>query len=221
MIDVFMKNEIEVKISENSIDYTQAVKFMEQRVNNILIGQEKELIWFLYHDNIYTCGTSADKNEILAKSNIPILKTNRGGKTTYHGPGQRIVYLIINLENRKKDVRKFINILENTIINLLKKFQIESISFSDRVGIWVTKVNGIKLSKEKKIGAIGLRIKKWITYHGLSFNIDPDLTYYKNIEACGLKNYSTTSLKELGIKLSEKEFDQIFLDIFNKELKSF
>ena len=216
-----LSKSFEIKISKNNINYALAIKLMQKRVENILYKKEKELVWFLNHDHIYTCGTSAKKSEILNKTNIPIIYTNRGGKTTYHGPGQRIVYLIIDLENRKKDVRKFINILENTIISLLKKFQIESISFPDRVGIWVTKVNGIKLSKEKKIGAIGLRIKKWVTYHGLSFNIDPDLTYYKNIEACGLKNYSTTSLKELGIQLSEKKFDQIFLDIFNKELKSF
>ena len=216
-----LSKSFEIKISRNKINYALAIEIMKKRVENILCKREKELIWFLNHDHIYTCGTSAKKSEILYKTNIPIIYTNRGGKTTYHGPGQGIVYLIIDLEKRKKDVRKFINILENTIISLLKKFQIESISFPDRVGIWVTKVNGIKLSKEKKIGAIGLRIKKWITYHGLSFNIDPDLTYYKNIEPCGLKNYSTTSLKELGVKLSKKEFDQIFLDIFNKELKSF
>ena len=128
---------------------------------------------------------------------------------------------MINLNKRKKDIRKFINVLENSVICLLKNFQIESTSFSNRVGIWVTKVNGVKLSKEKKIGAIGLRIQKWITYHGLSFNIDPDLTYYKNIKACGLTNYSATSLRELGVNLSQKEFDQILINILDKNLKSF
>ena len=211
----------EIKISKKNIDYKDAVQLMQKRVESILYKKEKELIWFLNHDHIYTCGTSSIQSDILCKTNVPIINTNRGGKTTYHGPGQRIVYIIIDLNKRKKDVRKFINMLENTIICLLKNFQIESMSFSSRVGIWVTKVNGIKLSKEKKIGAIGLRIKKWITYHGLSFNIEPDLTYYQNIHACGLPNYSSTSLKELGVKLSQKEFDQIFMDIFNKKLKSF
>ena len=214
-------SNFEVKISEKNIDYEKAINLMQNRVSDIIEKKEKELIWFLSHDHIYTCGTSSNKNDILYKTNVPIINTNRGGKITYHGPGQRIIYLIIDLNNRKKDIRKFINVLENTIYCLLKDFQIESTSFSNRVGIWVTKVNGIKLSKEKKIGAIGLRIKKWITYHGLSFNIDPDLSYYKNIHACGLPNYLPTSLKELGVVLSQKEFDQIFMNIFNRELKSF
>ena len=220
-IMIHTSNNYEVRISENNIDYEEAIQLMQKRVNDILTKKGKELIWFLNHDHIYTCGTSSNKREILYKTNVPIVNTNRGGKVTYHGPGQRIIYLIIDLNYRKKDIRKFINILENTVTCLLKNFQIESTSFPDRVGIWVTKVNGIKLAKEKKIGAIGLRIKKWITYHGLSFNIDPDLSYYKNIHACGLTNYSTTSLKELGIILSQKEFDQIFLKIFVKKLKSF
>ena len=219
-----MKNldkTFQIKISECNINYDEAVTVMQKRVENILDKKEKELIWFLNHDHIYTCGTSSNKSEILYKSNIPIIYTNRGGKTTYHGPGQRIIYLIIDLNNRKKDIRQFIKILENTVICLLKKFQIESTSFSDRVGIWVTKANGIKLSKEKKIAAIGLRIRKWITYHGLSFNIDPDLTYYNNIQACGLAEYSSTSLKELGVNLSQKEFDKIFIEIIKEKLKSF
>ena len=218
---IYSDKIIEIKISKNNINYEEAVKVMQKRVADIIDKKEKELIWFLNHDHIYTCGTSSNKSEILYKNNVPIINTNRGGKTTYHGPGQRIIYLIIDLNNRKKDVRKFINILESTVICLLKNLQIESTSFSDRVGIWVTKVNGIKLSKEKKIGAIGLRIRKWITYHGLSFNIDPDLTYYNNIQACGLADYSATSLKELGVKLSQKEFDQIFINIFKRKLKNF
>ena len=216
-----LDNNFEIKISEKNINYETAVKLMQKRVNDIVDKKEKELIWFLNHDHIYTCGTSSNKSEILYKTNVPIINTNRGGKITYHGPGQRIIYLIINLNSRKKDVRKFINILESTVTCLLKNFQIESTSFSDRVGIWITKANGIKLSKEKKIGAIGLRIQKWITYHGLSFNIDPDLTYYNNIQACGLVDYSATSLKELGVKLSQKEFDQTFINIFKEKLKSF
>ena len=218
---ISLDKTFEIKKSEKNIDYEEAVQLMKKRVDDIINKKEKELIWFLNHDHIYTCGTSSNKSEILCKTNIPIINTNRGGKITYHGPGQRIIYLIIDLNNRKKDIRKFINILENTITCMLKNFQIESTSFSDRVGIWVTKVNGIKLSKEKKIGAIGLRIQKWITYHGLSFNIDPDLTYYNNINACGLVDYSATSLKELGVILSQKEFDQIFINIFNRKLKSF
>ena len=178
-------------------------------------NNENEMMWFLNHNHVYTCGTSANKNEILSKTNIPILQTNRGGKTTYHGPGQRIVYFMINLNKRKKDIRKFVNIIENSVISLLKEFDIEARLLSlKELGIWVIKSQGNKLSKEKKIGAIGLRIKKWVTYHGLSFNINPDLKYYENITSCGLKNYSSTSLKNLNINLSNKEFDKMFNKTF-------
>ena len=194
---------------------------METTVDKILNQNANNLIWFLNHDHIYTCGTSANKNEILHKTNIPVIKTNRGGKTTYHGPGQRIVYLMINLNKRKKDIRKFVNLIEQSVISLLKEFNIESTTFEDRIGIWVTKYNKKIIKKEKKIGAIGLRIKKWVTYHGLSFNINPNLSYYENILPCGLVDCSVTSLEELGIKLTEKEFDKIFINYFSKALNKF
>ena len=213
-----MKSKIDIKTSNQNIEYFDALNFMEKKVDKILNNKENEMLWFLNHNHIYTCGTSANKNEILSKTNIPILQTNRGGKTTYHGPGQRIVYFMINLNKRKKDIRKFVNIIENSVISLLKEFDIEAITFPERVGIWVIKSQGNKLSKEKKIGAIGLRIKKWITYHGLSFNINPDLKFYENINACGLKNYSSTSLKNLNINLSDKEFDKIFKKYFDNNI---
>ena len=212
---------VEILSTEKNIKYSESIKFMQKRVDDILNHKKTELIWFLNHNHIYTCGTSANKNEILKKTNIPIIKTNRGGKTTYHGPGQRIIYLMINLNKRKKDIRKFIKIIESTTIDLLKNFKIESRSFPERIGIWVTKVNGKALSKEKKIAAIGLRLKKWITYHGLSFNISPNLNYYENINPCGLSNYSVTSLKELNIELSKDEFDKLFIKIINSKLKKF
>ena len=213
-----MKSKIDIKTSNQNIEYFDAIKFMEKKIEKILDNKENEMLWFLNHHHIYTCGTSANKNEILSKTNIPILQTNRGGKTTYHGPGQRVVYFMINLNKRKKDIRKFVSIIENSVISLLKEFGIEATTFPERVGIWVIKSQGNKLSKEKKIGAIGLRLKKWITYHGLSFNINPDLKFYKNINACGLKNYSSTSLKDLDFDLSNKEFDSIFKKYFLKEL---
>ena len=213
-----MKSEVDIKTSSKNIEYFEALKFMEKKVEKILDNNENEMMWFLNHNHVYTCGTSADKNEILSKTNIPILQTNRGGKTTYHGPGQRIVYFMINLNKRKKDIRKFVNIIENSVISLLKEFGIEATTFPERVGIWVIKSQGNKLLKEKKIGAIGLRIKKWVTYHGLSFNINPDLKYYENINACGLKNYTSTSLKDLCINLTNKEFDKIFNKNFNNRI---
>ena len=210
-----MYSKIDIKISNHNIEYIDALNFMEKKVDKIINNEENEMLWFLNHNHIYTCGTSANKNEILFKTNTPIFQTNRGGKTTYHGPGQRIVYIMINLNKRKKDIRKFVNIIENSIISLLNEFDIEATTFPERVGIWVIKYQGNKLSKEKKIGAIGLRIKKWITYHGLSFNINPDLKFYENINACGLNNYSSTSLKDLCINLTDKEFDKMFKKNFN------
>ena len=213
-----MKSKIDIKTSSQNIKYFDALGFMERKIEKIFDNKENEMLWFLNHNHVYTCGTSADKNEILSKTNIPILQTNRGGKTTYHGPGQRIVYFMINLNKRKKDIRKFVNIIENSVISLLNEFDIEATTFPERVGIWVIKYQGNKLSKEKKIGAIGLRIKKWITYHGLSFNINPDLKFYENINACGLNNYSSTSLKDLCINLTNKEFDKMFKKNFNSEI---
>lgn len=216
-----MIENIDIKVSIKNVKYFDALKFMEKRVEKILNKKENEMLWFLNHNHIYTYGTSANKNEIIKKTDIPIIKTNRGGKTTYHGPGQRIVYFMINLNNRKKDIRKFVSVIEQSTIYLLKEFDIEARTFPKRIGIWITKSRGRELSKEKKIGAIGLRIKKWVTYHGLSFNIYPDLKYYQNIHACGLKNFLSTSLLDLDIKLSNKDFDERFKRIFYEKLKRF
>ncbi len=211
--------QIEIKISNNEINYSEALTFMENRVNEIRDNQSPDLLWFLSHNHIFTQGTSAKKNEILNSEIIDVIKTNRGGKTTYHGPGQRIVYLMLNLNNKKKDIRKFISVVEDSLITFLKKYNVEAKSFKDRVGIWVTKNNNITLDKEKKIGAIGLRVKKWITYHGMSFNIDPDLNYYDYIHSCGLKEYENTSMEDLGISLDQSEFDEYFKIIFINKLK--
>ncbi len=189
---------------------------MEKRVDKIINNNGRELIWFLNHDHIYTCGTSAKKNEILSQPSIPLIKTNRGGKTTYHGPGQRVIYFLLNLNNYKKDIRKFVTIIESSIINLLKEYKMEGKTYSDRIGIWIKSNN-----KEKKIGAVGLRIKKWVTYHGLSFNISPNLKYYDNILPCGLKNFSTTSMEDLKKRITVKEFDKKFIEYFFYELKNF
>ena len=211
-------NKIEIIKSEKLINYEFAIEFMKLRVNKINLNNEYELIWFLEHDHIYTQGTSAMSDEIVKSNNIKIIKTNRGGKTTYHGPGQRIIYFMINLNKRKKDIRKFISIIENSLIDFLADYNIESKSFKDRVGIWVTKANNKKLEKEKKIGAIGLRVSKWITYHGLSVNINPNMKYFNNIHSCGLKNYKNVSLKELNINISKEKFDKKFKSIFLKNL---
>ena len=213
-------NQIEIKISNEEVNYKEAVLFMESKVRDISENHSKELLWFLSHNHIFTQGTSASDDEILNSDVIEVLKTNRGGKTTYHGPGQRIVYFMLNLNNKKKDIRKFISIIENSVIDFLKNYNVEARAFKDRVGIWVIKNNKMTFDKEKKISAIGLRVKKWITYHGMSFNINPDLKYYNSIHSCGLKEYTNTSLNELGIKIDQKEFDEGFKKIFLNKLKT-
>ena len=215
-----MNNKIEVDRSFNTVKYEDALQYMENRVTRIITKKEKELIWFLNHENIYTIGTSGSENEIISKINIPYIKTNRGGKITYHGPGQRIVYFLINLNYRKKDIRKFVSIIETAAIDLLKEFEIEAKTYPDRVGIWVVKNKNTKLEKEKKIGAIGLRVKKWVTYHGLGFNLNPNLNYFKKINACGLSNYMSTSMSDLGINLSQDSFDKLYLKYFLKEIEN-
>ena len=211
---------IEIKKQYDLVHYETSVKFMQIRVNQIFNKSKNELIWFLNHDHIYTQGTSAKTNEILKKNKIRIVKTNRGGKTTYHGPGQRIVYFMIDLNNKKKDIRKFITIIEKSLMDFLKNYQIDSTTYKERVGIWVTGKNGKKFNQEEKIGAIGLRLKNWITYHGLSFNIKPKMDNYKFIDACGLKNFKNTSLHELDINITEENFDKEFSLIFLNNLRN-
>ena len=211
---------IEIKKQYDLVHYETSVKFMQIRVNQIFNKSKNELIWFLNHDHIYTQGTSAKTNEILKKNKIRIVKTNRGGKTTYHGPGQRIVYFMIDLNNKKKDIRKFITIIEKSLMDFLKNYQIDSTTYKERVGIWVTGKNGKKFKQEEKIGAIGLRLKNWVTYHGLSFNINPKMDNYKFIDACGLKNFKNTSLHELDINITEENFDKEFSLIFLNNLRN-
>ena len=192
---------IEIKKSIKLVNYLDAIKFLEDRVFEINNNQANELIWILEHPSTFTAGPSSSKRDILDKS-IDIIKTSRGGKITWHGPGQLICYLVIDLNNRKKDIRKFVHIIEKSIIESLEEIGVSSQSDRKNIGIWV-KSN----KKEKKIAAIGIKVKKWIAYHGFSLNIDNDLSNYKKIIPCGIKDKGITSLKELNIykfsKLSE------------------
>ena len=183
---------IEIKKSIKPVNYFDAIDFLEKRVAKININDANELIWILEHPSIFTAGTSFNENDILDKS-IKVVKTSRGGKITWHGPGQLVCYFVINLNNRKKDIRKFLNIIENSIITSLKKFGISSYSDRKNIGIW-TKIN----NKEKKIGAIGIRVKKWIAYHGFSVNITSSMSNYKKIIPCGIKDKEITSLKKIN-----------------------
>ncbi len=211
---------IEIKKNYNLVDYEESIDIMKGRVDDITNQKKAELIWFLSHDHIFTQGTSASETEVIKKNQIRTIKTNRGGKTTYHGPGQRIVYFMINLNKRKKDIRQFITIIEKSLMDFLNIYDINCTTYKDRVGIWVTGKNGKKFHQEEKIGAIGLRLKNWISYHGLSFNINPDMRNYNFINACGLKNAKNTSLFELGIKINEDKFDEEYSKIFLDNIKN-
>ena len=211
------KKSIETLISKELIDYLDAIKFMEKRVDAIINKKKPELIWLLSHPKIYTCGITSKEQDFLKKPILPVYKTSRGGQITYHGPGQRVVYVMKNL-NDKKDLRNFINILEKISIETLKEFNIESKSYKNRIGIWVTKLNDKCFEEEKKIGSIGIKIKKWITFHGISLNICPDLNYFKFINPCGIKNCQVTSLKELGVNTDLEHFDNVLIKKINQYL---
>ena len=200
---------IEVKISKKRVNYKKAMYILEKRVENVKKGLKKEFIWILEHPTTFTAGIRSKENEILDK-NIKVVKTNRGGKITLHNPGQKIIYFVINLNERKKDIRLFINIIEKSIIEILNKYNIKAYSDRKNIGIWV---------KNKKISAIGVRVKNWIAYHGCSININNDLSYYKKIVPCGLNNKMVTSFKDLGfqkIKGLNKNIKKIFLRNLSK-----
>ena len=189
---------IEIKKSVKPVNYIDAVNFMEERLEQIFKKSEKELIWTLEHEEIYTAGTSYSKTDILDNS-IQIIETNRGGKITCHGPGQLICYFVLDLRN-KKDIRKFINSIETTIIETLKTFGIETFADKDNIGIWYNE-NG----KIKKVAAIGVRVKKWIAYHGFAINIDNNLDQYKKIVPCGIKDKGISNL----IKIKNQDYSRL------------
>ena len=182
---------IEIKKSKNPIKYEDAIRLMEERVIDLNENKSNELIWILEHNGVYTAGTSSNKNEILDKS-INILKTNRGGKITYHGPGQLVCYFVIDLKKRDKDIRKFISLIENTIINTLEQYKINTFADKENIGIWYN-----NNSKIQKVAAIGIRVRKWIAYHGFSININNDLKKYNSIIPCGISNRGVTSLEKI------------------------
>ena len=198
---------IEIKKSIKPVNYFDALKFLEKRVAEIVENDARELIWILEHPSIFTAGTNYKENEIIDKS-IDLVKTSRGGKITWHGPGQLICYLVINLNRRKKDLRKFLNIIEKSIIDSLKEFEIISYSDKENIGIW-TKFN----NKDMKVGAIGIKVKKWITYHGFSINITNSISNYKKIVPCGIKNKGIINLKKINKQSYEKLPDKIIKNL--------
>ena len=204
---------IEIKKSEKPVIYEDAKKMMEERLLNVDKNKSNELIWTLEHPDIYTAGTSYNESDILDKS-IKILETNRGGKITYHGPGQLICYFVIDLKKRKKDIRNFITIIEKTIIDTLQFFNIKTFSDKENIGIWFKDDE-----QTKKVAAIGVRISKWIAYHGFSININNNLDKYKAIIPCGIKDKGVTNLKQIrdqNYEEIDKKLVEIFISNLNK-----
>jgi lipoyl(octanoyl) transferase len=198
---------IEIKKSQKLVKYEEALRLMEERLLQIDQKKSKDLIWVLEHENIYTAGTSYKENEILDKS-INIFETNRGGKITCHGPGQLICYFVIDLKKIKKDIRNFISIIEKTIIDSLKSYDINTFSDKENIGIWYNDNSEIK-----KVAAIGVRVSKWIAYHGFSINIDNDLKKYDAIIPCGVKDKGITNLKTIN--------NQSYADLKDRIIKNF
>ena len=203
---------IEIKKSIKPVKYNIAIKLLEERLLDININKKGDLIWLLEHEEIYTAGTSYKESEVLNK-NINLIKTNRGGKITYHGPGQLICYFVINLKQRQKDIRRFITIIEKTIIESLSEFNIKSFGDPKNIGIWVNDNGDIK-----KVAAIGVRVSKWIAYHGFAININNDLSKYQNIIPCGINDKGVTNLKTINDQNYNMLSDKI-VNNFTKNLE--
>ena len=204
---------IEIKKSQNPVKYEDAISFMEDRLKDIDLKKVNDLIWVLEHDHIYTSGTSYNENEIIDKS-INIIKTNRGGKITYHGPGQLICYFVIDLKKGKKDIRKFISVIEKSIIETLKLYGIKTFADKENIGIWYNDNSTIK-----KVAAIGVRVSKWIAYHGFSININNDLNKYDAIIPCGIKDKGITNLEQI----KNQNYDELknkLIEIFKTNLEN-
>ena len=211
---------VQWEISDGEVSYDTALEKMDNHVQKMISGEAGEKIWLLEHPALYTAGTSADKKDLIKPNLFPIFETKRGGQYTYHGPGQRVVYVMLDLNKRGKDIKKFVTNLEAWIIHTLAEFNVIGQRRKGRVGIWVERPekpkNGDGLAEEEKIAAIGVRLKKWVTLHGLSINVDPDLSNFQGIVPCGIKDYGVTSLVDLGLPVSMADLDIALKRSFSK-----
>ena len=211
---VMQPGGIEWRVSETPVEYAAAVEEMEGRVAAIGAGAASELVWLLEHPPLYTAGTSARDEELIEPGRLPVHRTGRGGRYTYHGPGQRIAYVMLDLRKRGQDVRCYVHQLEEWIIRTLARFEVRGERRDGRVGIWVVRSSG----NEEKIAAVGVRVRQWVTYHGLALNVDPELEHYSGIVPCGIAEHGVTSLAELGIAATMEEVDtalsRTFAEVF-------
>ena len=216
---------VDWKITDGLTGYAEAVAFMEARAAEIAAGEAEECIWLLEHPPLYTAGTSARREDLTDPDRFPVFESKRGGQYTYHGPGQRVIYVMLDLNRRGRDVRRFVQLLENWVIAALAEFNVAGHIRDGRVGVWVERpekprtVTGAMA--EDKIAAIGIRLRKWVSFHGISINVDPELEHFTGIVPCGITEYGVTSLVDLGLPVTmddldvtlRRSFDQVFGNI--------
>ena len=211
---------VQWEITEEKVDYETALAKMNNHVEKMIQGEASEKVWLLEHPPLYTAGTRAKRQDLIKTNRFPVFETKRGGQYTYHGPGQRVVYVMLDLSKREKDVKKFVANLEQWIKFTLSEFNIIGQSRDGRVGIWVERpdkpLNNSGAVEEEKIAAIGVRLRKWITLHGLSINLDPDLSHFHGIVPCGIKEHGVTSLVDLGLPVSMHDLDNALKKSFSK-----
>ena len=205
--------------TEKFIDYPNALEQMEQIVSGLISGNDLEHIWLLEHPELYTAGTSANLSDLIDPDLFPVYSCQRGGQYTYHGPGQRIAYTMLDLNKRGKDVRKYVHSLEEWIIQTLAEFDIKGERRKDRVGVWVVRDDKPPSSSgqflEDKIAAVGVRLRKWISFHGIAINVNPNLNHYKGIVPCGIQQHGVTSLADLGLKVTIEDLDKALIKTFD------
>lgn len=205
--------------TEKFINYPDALEQMEQIVSGLISGNDLEHVWLLEHPELYTAGTSANLSDLIDPDLFPVYSSQRGGQYTYHGPGQRIAYTMLDLNKRGKDVRKYVHSLEEWIIQTLAEFDIKGERRKDRVGVWVVRDDKPPSSSgqflEDKIAAVGVRLRKWISFHGIAINVDPNLNHYKGIVPCGIQQHGVTSLADLGLKVTIEDLDKALIKSFD------
>ena len=205
-------DSVEWRTDAEPVEYETAVLFMENRVEKICTHDAPETVWLLEHPPLYTAGTSASAGDLLQPDRFPVYRTGRGGQYTYHGPGQRVGYVMLDLNARGRDVRAYVHNLEEWIIGTLAKFGVTGERRTDRVGIWIDQGSGV----ENKIAAIGVRIRRWVTFHGIALNVDPDLDHFTGIVPCGIAAHGVTSLHALGITATMADVDNALRETFDE-----
>ena len=208
-----LDHPVEWAISDEPVGYKAAVRIMETRAEAIAKGEARELVWLLEHPALYTAGTSACDADLLSPGRFPVHRTGRGGQYTYHGPGQRVAYVMLDLNRRGRDVRAFVGALEGWVIETLDRFNVRGVTRADRVGVWVRRPDKGS-GMEDKIAAIGIRLKRWVSLHGFSINVEPELSHFDGIVPCGIAGHGVTSLVDLGHIVSLAEVDMALAGVF-------